>query len=116
MLRQRSTALPLAALYVLLVVYASLYPFAGWRWPAGASWTELLWLRWPPWRDRFDEVANFVGYAPLGALLALGWARSGVSVVLGAAAAVCLPGLLSYAWSAPSTSSRGACPPGVTGR
>jgi VanZ family protein len=78
-------------------VYASLYPFAGWRWPAGAFWTELLWLRWPPWRDRFDEVANFLGYAPLGALLALGWARSGVSVVLGAAAAVCLPGLLSYA-------------------
>lgn len=96
MLRQRSTALPLAAVYALLVVYASLYPFEGWRWPAGASWSELLQLRWPPWRNRFDDVSNLVGYAPLGALLALGWARSGVPVALGALAALCLPALLSY--------------------
>ena len=96
MLRQRSTALPLALVYAVLVVYASLYPFTGWRWPAGASWSELLWLRWPPWRDRFDDLANFIGYAPLGALLALGWARSGVAVALGALAALCLPGLLSF--------------------
>lgn len=97
MLRQRSTALPLAAVYALLVVYASLYPFVGWRWPAGAQWTELLWLRWPPWWDRFDDVSNFLGYAPLGALLALGWARSGVPVMRGTVAALCLPALLSYA-------------------
>jgi VanZ family protein len=96
MLRQRSTALPLALVYALLVVYASLYPFSGWRWPAGASWSELLWLTWPPWRNRFDELSNFLGYVPLGALLALGWARAGVPSVLGALAALCLPALLSY--------------------
>lgn len=97
MLRQRSTALPLAVVYALLVVYASLYPFTGWRWPAGASWSELLGLRWPVWRTGFDDVSNFIGYAPLGALLALGWARSGVPVALGSLAALCLPGLLSFA-------------------
>jgi VanZ family protein len=97
MLRQRSTALPLALVYVLLVVYASLYPFSGWRWPAGATWSELLWLTWPPWRNRFDEWSNFLGYAPLGALLALGWARSGLPLALGVLAALCLPALLSYA-------------------
>lgn len=96
MRRQRSTALPLALVYALLVVYASLYPFTGWRWPAGASWSELLWLRWPPWHSRFDDVANFLGYGPLGALLALGWVRSGVPPALGSMAALCLPGLLSY--------------------
>lgn len=96
MLRQRSTALPLALVYALLVVYASLYPFTGWRWPAGMAWTEMLRLPWPPWRDRFDELANFLGYMPLGALLALGWARSGVPLVLGALVAVCLPALLAY--------------------
>ena len=96
MLRQRSTALTLAVVYALLVVYASLYPFAGWRWPAGAAWSELLWLRWPPWRDRFDDVSNFMGYAPLGALLALGGARSGVPEVVGSLVALCLPSLLSF--------------------
>ena len=96
MLRQRSTALPLAAVYMLLVVYASLYPFGELRWPAGASWDELLHLPWPRWRDRFDEVVNFLGYVPLGALLALGWARVGVPAALGALGALCLPALLSY--------------------
>lgn len=35
--------------------------------------------------------------APLGALLVLGWARSGVPLALGALAAVCLPTLFAYA-------------------
>ncbi len=61
----------LAVTYLLLLVYASLYPFEGWAWPAGADWRELLVLSWPPWRDRFDEWANVLGYAPIGALLFL---------------------------------------------
>ena len=96
MLRQRSTALPLAVVYALLVVYASLYPFGEWRWPAGASWADLLRLPWPPWRDRFDDVTNFLGYVPLGALLALGWARTGLAPAVGAMGALCLPACLSY--------------------
>lgn len=66
---KRGSSVLLAGLYLLLLVYASLYPFDGWRWPAGASLLELARLSWPPWRDRFDEWANLLGYAPFGALL-----------------------------------------------
>ena len=40
--RHRSTALPLALAFAALVVYASLYPFMGWRWPAAQD--ALAWL------------------------------------------------------------------------
>lgn len=97
MKRARSAARPLAALYLLLVMYASLYPFAGWRWPAGAEWTELLHLPWGPMRLRFDELSNFLGYVPLGALAYAAARRSGVSPWASAGAGVVLPAVLSYA-------------------
>ena len=31
----------------------------------------------PPWRTRFDDVSNLVGYLPLGALLYVAVRRSG---------------------------------------
>jgi VanZ family protein len=65
----RSVAVPLAWVYALLLAYASLYPFEGWQWPAGAVVSELVRLPWPPWRSRFDEWSNFLGYAPLGLVL-----------------------------------------------
>lgn len=69
-LRQRhsSSALPLAWAYTALVLYASLYPFAGWRWPPGQPLTALLALPWPPWRDPFDLWANLLGFIPWGVL------------------------------------------------
>lgn len=67
----RSSTSLLAGIYLLLLVYASLYPFEAWRWPAGASPAELALLSWPPWRDPFDEWANLLGYAPFGTLLFL---------------------------------------------
>jgi len=96
-MRHRSTALPLALAFVVLVLYASLYPFEGWRWPPGLTPAELVQLRWPPWRDTFDEVANVLGYVPLGLLLFVAVVRSGGSPR--AAWAVALGGalLLSYA-------------------
>ena len=72
-------ALPLALAFAALVVYASLYPFSGWRWPAPLEGAGLLRLPWPPWRDRFDEAANLLGYLPLGALLFGAVVRSGGS-------------------------------------
>jgi VanZ family protein len=69
--RHRSTALPLALAFAALIVYASLYPFTGWRWPAVHDGLVLLQLPWPPWRNRFDEGSNLLGYVPLGALLFL---------------------------------------------
>lgn len=92
---RRSTAWPLAALYAALIVYASLYPFSGWRWPPGSDWAELLWLPWPRWRDRFDDVANLLGYAPLGALLGVAVLRSGGGAVKAALLGLALPTLLS---------------------
>ena len=79
----RSLAGLLAGIYLLLLVYASLYPFEGWRWPAGAQASEVLQLQWAPWRNRFDEWSNLLGYAPFGAMLFAMTVRSGGS--LGAA-------------------------------
>lgn len=76
----RSTATPVALAFALLVAYASLYPFAGWRWPAGARLSELLLLPWPPWRVPFDIWANLLGYVPLGALVAVARLRGGGAV------------------------------------
>lgn len=70
-LHQRSSAVPLAWLWLALVMYASLFPFEGWRWPPGAALADLARLRWPRWWDGFDATANLLGYMPLGLLLTL---------------------------------------------
>ena len=86
--RHRSTAVPLALAFLALVVYASLYPFSGWRWPAASSGLNLLALPWPPYRDSFDDISNLIGYMPLGALLFGAVLRSGGSQRAAFAAAV----------------------------
>lgn len=72
----RSLAWPLALCFAALIVYASLYPFAGWRWPAG-SLLGFMTMPWPRYWTVFDLLANLVGYGPLGFLLALGLLRAG---------------------------------------
>lgn len=69
-------AWPFVAVYVCLVVYASLYPFTGWR-SQGISPVAFLWAPWPQYWTGFDVAVNVVGYAPLGLLLTVAWARSG---------------------------------------
>jgi VanZ family protein len=86
--RHRSAALPLTLAFAALVVYASLYPFSGWRWPPALDGMQLLQLPWPPWRDRLDETANLLGYLPLGALLFGAVLRGGGSATTGLAVAV----------------------------
>ena len=95
--RHRSTALPLALAFTALVVYASLYPFMGWRWPPAQDGLALLQRPWPPWRDRFDEAANLLGYVPLGALLFVAVVRSGGGALVGLAVAVLGSAVLSFA-------------------
>lgn len=92
----RSTALPLAVFAAVLVLYASLYPFEGWRWPPGVDGPGVLGLRWPQWRDRFDDWANWVGYVPIGALVYAAVVRGGASAARGLVLALLLPALLSY--------------------
>ena len=76
MARHRSSASPLAWLYAALIVYASLYPFVGWRVP-GVALTHYLTLPWSRWWTGFDLVANLVGYLPLGALIFAALVRTG---------------------------------------
>ena len=58
------------AAYVLLVVYATLYPLAGWRDPGGAVLAFLV-APVPRYITGFDLGANFLGYLPFGLLCAL---------------------------------------------
>jgi VanZ family protein len=95
--RHLSSAVPLVAVFIGLVVYASLYPFADWRWPAGAGVGELLVLPMPHYRLRFDIWANFVGYMPMGGLLYLAGVRSRGRPWLVWVGAVLLPAGVSYA-------------------
>jgi len=76
MARHRSSAVPLSWLYGALVVYASLYPFVGWRIP-GVGPLDFLLLGWPRYWTGFDLVANLLGYLPLGFLLFVALVRGG---------------------------------------
>ena len=60
----------LALAYWALVVYASLYPFAGWQ-IGGLSPFAFLVADWPHYWTGFDLAINVVTYVPLGFLLAL---------------------------------------------
>ena len=69
-MRHSNLARFLLAAYVLLVVYASLYPLSGWREP-GAPALAFLVAPWPRYVTGFDLAANFLGYFPFGVLCAL---------------------------------------------
>lgn len=92
----RAPAALAAALLAALVLYASLFPFEGWRWPPGQRFTDLLALPWPPWRIPFDLWSNFLGYVPLGVLLALALAQPG-RIVWAMAGAALAAAVFSYA-------------------
>ncbi len=58
----------LAALYGLLAVYATLYPF-DWHWRDVAPWAFVA-APWPKYVDPLDVAMNFGAYVPMGLLLA----------------------------------------------
>lgn len=72
----KTSAWPLSLVYVGLVVYASLYPFSDWRDQGALPWDFLV-APWPVYWTGFDLLANVLGYAPLGFLLALSAVRTG---------------------------------------
>jgi len=80
----------LALAYLLVVVYASLQPFSGWRAPP-PDILQFLAAPWPRFITLQDVVVNFGAYLPLGLLLSVGFgARLGpvrgvVVATLGAA-------------------------------
>jgi VanZ family protein len=67
MVLRRTAAWPLACLYAAVIVYASLYPFEGWRIQGIAPWSFLT-ASLPRYWTGFDVVSNVLGYAPLGFL------------------------------------------------
>src|SRR5882672_6875514 len=79
----------LTVAYLLLVVYASLYPFTGWRVPNDEA-TRFLFPGWPSYVVASDVVLNILAYMPLGLLLTLllmgrvpRWVAVAVSVTAG---------------------------------
>ena len=92
---RRAAALA-AVLLAALVLYASLFPFEGWRWPPGRAAADLLVLPWPRYHFAFDLWSNFLGYVPLGLLVALGMAGPGVRAWKSMLMAAALAGLLSF--------------------
>lgn len=69
---QSSALLPryLAAAYVLLIVYASLSPFTGWR-NQGLEVSAVLAAPLSQTYSQFDAIVNVLAYVPLGLLLSL---------------------------------------------
>lgn len=94
---RKTSAWPLVLAYVILIVYASLYPFADWRSQGIQPWAFLA-APLPRFWTGFDVATNVVGYAPLGFLLTLAQVRrfgvghAGVSAVR----AVLLATVLSF--------------------
>lgn len=95
--RHHSSATPLALAYAALVLYASLYPLTGWRWPPGQTFADLALLPWPPWRDPADLWLNGLGYLPLGLLGTVAARRSGLGPAAAIGVGLLAPSALSYA-------------------
>ncbi|MFZ4536047.1 VanZ family protein [Propionivibrio sp.] len=98
------TLLPryLALAYAVLIVYASLYPFTGWR-DAGLSPIAFLDAAWPRYWTVFDLLINVVAYLPLGFLLALTlrrlpgrWTPAFTALLLGALISFCLESVQTW--------------------
>jgi len=70
--------------YTLLVIYASLYPLAGWH-DSGTTPLGFLTAGWPRYTTAFDLISNAVAYLPLGALWFVALRRrlpAGIAVVV----------------------------------
>jgi VanZ family protein len=94
----RSSPVARAALlvYLLLIVYASWFPFSGWR-SSGLSPFAFLNLTPQRYWTGFDVMVNVVGYIPLGALIVLGVyprVRGVWAVLLAAACGVLVSGTM----------------------
>lgn len=92
--RHRSAAWSLALAYAVLIGYASLYPFSGWR-DQGVNALSFLLAPWPRYWTGFDLWSNLLGYAPFGLLLTLGWLHVGRSAARAALRAIIAAALLS---------------------
>ena len=88
-----TSAWPLALLYCALIVFASLFPFEGWRVQGISPWMFMTAPLPPPYWTWFDVNTNIAGYIPLGFFLALGCLRSGLRWLTLPVALLCGAGL-----------------------
>jgi VanZ family protein len=96
--RPRASPVARAALlaYLLLIVYASWFPFSGWR-NSGLSPFAFLNLQPQRYWTGFDVMVNIVGYMPLGVLLVLALyplARGVWAVVVAALCGLLVSGIM----------------------
>lgn len=54
--------------YLLLIIYASWFPFTGWQNQGLSPWIFLQTTTMPRYWTMFDAVTNVIGYIPLGTL------------------------------------------------
>lgn len=99
----KTSAWPLALLYSVLIIFASLFPFEGWRGQGISPWVFVTAAVPPPYWTWFDVNTNIMGYVPLGFLLTLAGWRSGMgrwavvlAVVGGAGLSLCMELLQIY--------------------
>lgn len=85
----------LALAWIVLIVYASLHPFSGWR-DTGISPFAFLEGGWPRYWTVFDLLVNILAYLPLGFLLTLALSRL-PGRVTAALLAICIATALSFA-------------------
>ena len=99
-----TTRLPcyLALAYAVLIVYASLYPFANWR-DVGLPVLSFLDAAWPRYWTAFDLAVNVLVYLPLGFFLTLAlrrlparWLAAVLALLLGALLSFCLEVLQTW--------------------
>ena len=90
------------AVYALLIVYGSLYPFTGWR-NQGLSPFDFVVAPTPRFVTAFDVAANLIGYVPYGFLCVLalhprlqGMRALGVGALSGTLLSLCMEALQTY--------------------
>lgn len=101
----KTSARPLAVAYAVLIVYASLYPFAEWRDQGIAPWVFLFAPVSKYWTG-FDVMSNLLGYLPLGFFCALTvlrgqgsrpiWSALWMGALAGAALSLVMESVQSY--------------------
>ncbi|RJG03130.1 VanZ family protein [Noviherbaspirillum sedimenti] len=86
-------------MYLLLIVYASLFPFTGWR-DNGIAAQAFLYGPLPHYWTVFDALTNVVGYVPFGILVAFAaypHVRGAGAIVLALVAGTLLSGSMEAA-------------------
>jgi VanZ family protein len=90
----RSSAWPLSWAAAALIVYASLHPMTGWRWPDSHVFRWMLPNTSNQGMD--DIVANLLGYLPMGFIVCMAHLRSGWAPAWAALRALVMCSCFSY--------------------